>query len=96
MNDTKWTGGTWRCRTHLLDAHIMIVVPGDDYVIITDAQVFGDEQADYTLIAAAPDLYDVCRQLVYADEHGDSEELANAVSAACKALAKARGEVTDD
>jgi hypothetical protein len=83
-----WTyqnGGTY--ITYRTEDGADLVVARVDYGMMPE-----EYSANARLIAAAPDLLDVCRQLVWAYENGDELELGNAVSSARAAIAKVEGD----
>ena len=98
MTDKKWTPGPW----YVEYKHGTTRLIADRIVTMCDETYYPwvpDNDADWHLIAAAPDLYDALEVLLSHVE--TSEDVGNEVwiethhkhvDAALKALAKARGE----
>lgn len=102
MSNNKHTGGTWSVGKTGGAVVSTDVIPGlPDYRTgHSDVDYYGGyliaesiwNPADARVMAAAPDLFDACKQMVAAASINDDCELGNAVTAARLAIAKATGE----
>lgn len=102
MSETKWTPGPWEFRAgnnrsgdfvDLLMAEIGQAQSDEDpeyaEVLFGNELSESERSANWTLIAAAPELYDALHELLYTPGNGITHERH---PKALAALAKARGE----
>ena len=84
----KYTPGPWGAveRDRIIDIFAGDRVPAR---INDDAGYSPEARANARLIAAAPELLEACRDLVFRFEHMDDLVDADAINVACAAIAKA-------
>jgi len=95
MSETKFTPGPWEWDGDVWDYDYAEEAPwliGKDNQIIIKGEIDCANKANAHLIAAAPDLYEAIKELLYALQDDDNWRTSGVYEDAENALAKARGE----
>lgn len=90
------TPGPWRSEyvRDVPEGYAAAIVAVDDGVVAVVPASWFSTEANAQLIAAAPDLFDACRQLISSVDKFDGTECVNAILSARAAIAKAEGRET--
>jgi len=95
MSEAKFTPGPWEWDGDVWDYDYAEEAPwliGKDNQIILKGEIDCANKANAHLIAAAPDLYEAIKELLYALQDDDNWRTSGVYEDAEAALAKARGE----
>jgi hypothetical protein len=97
MSEIKHTFGEWEVDAsgYRAPGGGLCVMAGDLCIAVVAGDSDKPQAANARLIAAAPELFDACRELVEACDHGSQVELMALIGMACEvareAIAKATG-----
>jgi hypothetical protein len=95
MKETKFTPGPWEWDGNVWDYEYYNEAPwleGKDGRVVLSGQIRCSTEANAHLIAAAPELYDAVKELLYALQDDENWRTSGVYEDAESALAKARGE----